>query len=39
MQLHPDSPVFKPSHIRKKLEGPKAKKKDWKDKLVKNKIK
>lgn len=39
MELNPDSPHFKPSHIRKRLEEKKTKKKDWKDKLVKNKIK
>ena len=39
MELNPDSPHFKPSHIRKRLEDKKTKKKDWKDKLVKNKIK
>ena len=39
MSINPDSKVFKESHIRKRMEDGKLKKRDWKDKLVKNKIK
>jgi len=39
MSINPDSIVFKESHIRKRMDVGKLKKRDWKDKLVKNKIK